>query len=349
MSEKLKMSVLSVPNVTTTRFSEKVMNTNDYVSYGADNKFPDYLWQKYTDCATHQAIINGKVDYILGNGLTDGDKIVNSKGETLYEVVKKIALDQQIFGGYAIQVVYNRGGEIADIYWADFTKLRLSKSEKQVYWCDDWNGYQAEPIAYDLFNPEMTNKTTQILYCRASTCRSFYPMPSYTAALEAIETEIKIQNYHLNNLTNGFSASTLINMNGGIPTKDERDDFEERLNAKYSGADNAGKLIISWNKNKETACSVEKLEDDNFDKKFAQLAKDTQRNIFISHRVTSPCLFGVVPENTGFSKQEYEEAFEVFNRTIIKPYQDDLSIQLRKVLNKDIVFEVFSLTSSKSE
>lgn len=343
MEEKINLSVISIPNVTSTRFSERFIGSEDYVSYGENNSYPDYLWEKYIDCPTHQSIIDGKVDYILGNGVTDEDKVVNSKGETLYEVVRKLALDQQIFGGYAIHVIYNRNGDVAEIYWADFSKLRLSKNERTVYWADDWHCCSVDPIAYDIFDPEMKEKKSQILYCRSSTCRSFYPIPSYISAIESIETEVEVQDYHLNNIRNGFACSTLINMNGGIPTKEEREKLEEKINAKYSGSDNAGRLLISWNKNKETACTIEKLEDDGFDKKFTQLAKDTKADIFIAHRVTSPCLFGVLPENNGFSKTEYDEAFRVFNRTVIKPQQKNLAVSLKKIFRKDFEFIQFSV------
>lgn len=344
VQQKTDLSLIPVANVTATRFSEKLLKGKDYVLYGSDNKFPDYLWAQYTQCPTHQSVIDGKVDYILGNGFTDSDKVVNRKGETLFEVVKKCALDQQIYGGYAMQVIYKRDGSVSEVYWADFGKLRISENDMNVYWSSQWGGYKNDVTRYDAFDKSMTNKTSQILYCRASTCRSYYPIPSYIAALDAIETEAQIQHYHLNNITKGFNVSAIINMNGGIPaTKEERDEMERKIKDKFTGSENANGFLISWNKSKDTACTIERLEADDFDKKFQQLAKDTQRNIFVAHRVTSPCLFGIVPENTGFSKEEYAQAFEVFNRTIIVPQQKDIAISLRKIFDKDFVFDKFKL------
>ena len=344
MSEKTQLSTVSVPNVTSTRFSEVFSNSNKYVSYGKNNLYPDYLWRLYTQCPTHQSIIDGKVDYILGNGISGGDKPVNSKGETLMDVVAKIALDQQIFGGFSFQVIYNNAGRVAEIYWSDFSKWRTNKEVTQLFWNDSWQASGAKPIPYAVFDADATKKTSQVFYNRGLTCRSIYPLPSYIAATDALETEIEIQSYHLNGIRNNFSVSAIINMNNGVPEEEARKVQERKIQDKFCGSNAAAKLLISWNDNKDVAMTVDRLEEDNLDKKFQQLSKDTQRNIFISHRVTSPSLFGVLPENTGFSKQEYEESFSVFNRTVIKPQQDEIIRALTRIFPKEsISFEPFSL------
>ena len=176
----------------------------------------------------------------------------------------------------------------------------------------------------------MSGKTTQILYYRGTTCRSYYPLPSYISATDAINTEIEIQNYHLNAIHNGFAVNAIVNFNNGVPDDNERQEIEEKINQKFAGSNNAGRTLISWNEDKDKATTVERLESDNLDKKFAQLAKDTQEAIFVAHRITSGTLLGRLPTNTGFTKNEYREAFEVFNATVIVPYQK----QIISVLNK---------------
>ena len=136
----------------------------------------------------------------------------------------------------------------------------------------------------------------------------------------------------MNNINNGFAANTIINFNGGVPDEEEKKKLEEKINKKFNGADNAGKTLISWNENKDCAVTIAKIEDDNIDKKFLQLAKDTQESIFVAHRVTSGTLLGRLPTNTGFTKNEYREAFEVFNKTVIQPYQKMILAVMKKIL-----------------
>lgn len=331
MGQKVDLSLIPVANVTKTRFIEKTVNGKKWVSYGNNNRYPDYLWWQYTNCPTQQAIIDAKTAFTMGNGINCGKDIVNTADETLDEVLRKCVFDLHLFGGFAIQVVYGRGGDILEIYWADFAKLRINSQGNKVYWSDSWHGYNFRPTEYDVFNPKMSGKTTQILYYRGTTCRSFYPLPSYISATDAINTEIEIQNYHLNAIHNGFAVNAIVNFNNGVPDDDERQEIEEKINQKFAGSNNAGRTLISWNEDKDKATTVERLESDNLDKKFAQLAKDTQEAIFVAHRITSGTLLGRLPTNTGFTKNEYREAFEVFNATVIVPYQKQIIAVLNKI------------------
>mgnify|MGYP003290413514 CR=1 FL=1 len=351
MSEKINLSILSVPNVTRTRCIEKVVAGKEWVSYGGNNKFPDYLWELYTQCPTLQAIIDAKTAFTMGAGIIcqgESDNAVNTRGETIDEVMRKCVFDLHLFGGFALQVIYNKAGEVLEIYWADFSKCRTNNQGNKIFFCECWNGHH-KPVEYDAYNPKMTNKTAQIFYYRGTTCRSVYPIPSYISALDAINTEIEIQNYHLNAIRNGFAVNAIVNFNNGVPEEDVRKQWEEKLNAKFSGADNAGRTLISWNEDKDKATTVERLESDNFDKKFAQLAKDTQEAIFVASRITSGSLLGRIPVNTGFSRTEWVESFNIFNNTVIKPYQKEILGVLKKIFpNKAYNIPPFVIEDEKT-
>lgn len=334
MADKINLSLTPVANVTRTRFIEKQIQGKEWVSYGNKNDYPEHLWRQYCQCPTQMAIIDAKTAFTMGDGIANyGDEKANAVGETLNEVITKAVFDFHLFGGFALQIIYNKVGQVLEIYWADFSKLRLNKQGNKVYWCDNWGGYQAQTkiIEYDIYNPDMTDKTTQIFYYRGASCRSVYPIPTYIACSDAIQTEIEIQNYHLHAILNGFAVNAIVNFNNGVPDEEERKKQEELINAKFGGSNNAGRTLISWNESKETATTVARLETDNFDKKFAQLAKDTQEAIFVAHRITSGTLLGRLPANTGFTKNEYREAFEVFNKTVIVPYQREICASLHKI------------------
>ena len=324
------MSAIKIPNVTKGRAMESNVAGGDVVSYGSNNNFPIYLWEMYTQSPTHQSIVDGKVDYICGGGIEFDLVTINSKGETMGGLLHKVAMDKIIFGGFAIQVVFNKLQEITDLFWVDFSKLRTNKQGDKVYFRNDWSSH-TEMIEYDVLDLRKANKTSQILYYRGLNCRSTYPLPSYFAALNAIETEGEIQTFHLSSIRNNFAASAIIQFNNGVPTDEERKQIEEQINSKFSGANNAAKLLIMYNESAENKTIIDRLETDNFDERFGRLGKDTQRNIFIAHRVTSPSLFGVVPENTGFTRQEYEESFGVFNKTVIQPQQREITEQIKRI------------------
>lgn len=327
-----QLSVIQVPNVTKTRFIEKVVKGKEWISYGSDNRYPDMLIGLYTDSPTLAAIIDSKVCFTMGNGSNVSDDIVNAKGETFDEVLRKAVFDYHLFGGFAIQVIYNKAGEPIEWYWADFSKLRVNSQGNKVYWCDNWGGSVSNNvIEYDVYNPKMTNKTTQIFYYRGASCRSIYPIPCYQSAIDSIMTEIEIGHFWLSNIQNGMNVSLLVSFNNGVPDEKTRKEMEEKINAKFAGADNANKTVISWNDSKETAMTIEKISDDNFDKKYIQMQKSVAQSIFTSQRITSPSLLGMLPEGQGFSKSEYREAFQCFSISVISPCQKEIIQAVKKI------------------
>jgi hypothetical protein len=44
-----------------------------------------------------------------------------------------------IFGGFAIQVIRNMAGGIAELYYIDFMKLRSDEKNEVFYYADDWS------------------------------------------------------------------------------------------------------------------------------------------------------------------------------------------------------------------
>ena len=55
--------------------TEEEARNKGFVTWGTDNKYPNYLWDLYLNCATLQSIINGTADFIVGN-----DVICNARG-----------------------------------------------------------------------------------------------------------------------------------------------------------------------------------------------------------------------------------------------------------------------------
>ena len=133
IKKKTDLSIIQVTNVTSTRFAEAYNSGKKWVSYGQDNRYPDYLYGLYTDAPTQQAIIDAKTAFTMGDGVIGGEKIINATGETIEDVLHKCVFDLHLFGGFAIQVVYNLGGEIGELYWAEYTKLRIRRDGKKIY------------------------------------------------------------------------------------------------------------------------------------------------------------------------------------------------------------------------
>ena len=342
---EFKFSVFDAPTKVIPTFSEKETG-KPYLNYGNDNKFPNYLWELYLRSAVLQSIINGTADYTGGNGIIYSENPLvqrlkdnaNGDGETLEDVMKKITIDYLIFGGFALQVIYNKLGEVNELYWLDFRNVRRDKEGEKVYYSEDWVRHSNDYLTYDIFNPD-NKKGTSVFYFKGHISRGVYPIPRYNGALSAIETSTEISKFHLNSILNNFSGNFIINFNNGQPSVDVQEEIERKIKDKFSGADNAGKFLLAFNDSKENGVTVERIQDDNFDKKYDALRESTFKEIFVAFRAI-PQLFGYSLEGTGLNKQEFTEAFQLYNKTTVEPIQKDLKRTFDKIFGVDNSIEI---------
>lgn len=351
---EFKFSVFDAPTKVIPTFSEKETG-KPYLNYGNDNKFPNYLWELYLRSAVLQSIINGTADYTGGNGIIYSENPLvqrlkdnaNGDGETLEDVMKKITIDYLIFGGFALQVIYNKLGEVNELYWLDFRNVRRDKEGEKVYYSEDWVRHSNDYLTYDIFNPDK-KKGTSVFYFKGHISRGVYPIPRYNGALSAIETSTEISKFHLNSILNNFSGNFIINFNNGQPSVDVQEEIERKIKDKFSGADNAGKFLLAFNDSKENGVTVERIQDDNFDKKYDALRESTFKEIFVAFRAI-PQLFGYSLEGTAFNKQEFTEAFQLYNKTTVEPIQKDLKRTFDKIFGVDNSIEIIPFKLEEGE
>jgi len=320
-----------------------------YITYGAFNEYPYYLLDNYRRSSKHNAIVNGKVNYIVGGGWQPGEKMTVeqqaryakffdglSEHDDLNDITEKLVLDLELFNGFAVAVTWNKMGTIAKMEHIPFEKIRVDKDERMFQvadWYDDAMvqlypkiGDVEKIPAFDADN----RIGKQLFYYRvyAAGVKS-YPLPEYMGGLAYIEADCQIANFHVNNLKNNFWGGYLINFNNGIPTPEEQGDIERQIKRKFSGTDNAGRFVVTFNDDVSKAPTLEPLTPSDMDKQFEILNKTVQQEIFISHRVVNPMLFGVKTEGQLGGRQELVEAYELFKAT----YVNDRVRKVERMIN----------------
>lgn len=176
-----------------------------------------------------------------------------------------------------------------------------------------------------------------------------YPTPIYGAALTACELEKAINEFHLNNINNGFASNVIINFNNGQPNEKQKGEIEKDVTEKFSGYQNAGRIMISYNDSEENATTVTRLNGDDFDDKYSALAERSREQIFTAFRAT-PNLFGFPNQTTGFNEQEYQSSFKLYNRTVVRPIQNEIVDSFDKVFGSkgSIIITPFSIEGNES-
>lgn len=338
----------------------------EYVSWGEDNLYPYYLLDLYNNVPTLRSIINGNVDFIAGDDLAVvpfgalSGNAVDASGESIRNQVRNISRDFEIYGGFALQVIRNYAGKVAEICYIDLRYLRTNEDCNVFRYCEKWDkGGKRDVAVYPAFIPftpeewarlapeERDRHASSIVYVKNEHTQT-YPSPIYRASIKDCEIEKNITDYHLNSLENGFVSSAIVNFNNGVPEDALKEEIERDFDEKFSGHSNAGRILFSYNRDKEHATAIEAVKVEDFGEKYKALATHSRQQIFSAFRAI-PLLFGLTSEaNTGFSTDEFEQSFKLYNRTQIRPVQRLITETYERILGPGaLTIKPFSLEEDR--
>ena len=320
----------------------KEEKSKDYVIWGTEapykNRYCDFLISLRNESAIHNAIVNGKVKYIAGQGFKVDEKLslststqveswLNNVGEeSALELLKKVADDREMFGGYCVRPVWNKSGDKVSYYHIDFSKVRVLKDDKGFAYTSDWTTRKPENNedykTFKKFDPDKQEEGTIIYYKDYRPNLQEYPNPPYLAGVNYISADIDISTFVASNTSNGFQGGTLVSFYNGEPTEEAKDKIEKDFKKKFGGADKAGGIVLSFNKTDSKAVEIAPLSDNGQDDRFINLSKQVESSILASHETANPILFGVKNESGfGNNADELRTASDHFQNTYATPRQ----------------------------
>lgn len=334
---------------------EEKISGKDFVSWGEGNKYPQFLLDLYNNCTTLQTIVNGTSDYVTGDDIVCNingfERRVNTKGETIKDIIQKITMDYLIFGSFALHIIRDYKGSVSEIYWVDVNKLRSDEKNEVFFYSEDWNkSYgRVKTLKYPKYQPYDTNPSS-IYFFKGNKSRNVYGQPIWGAAVKNAQIETQITDFHLNELNNNFMTSKLISFNNGTPSDEQKLEIEKNLNEKFSGTENSGRVMIAFSESKENAPEIMDLGTDNFADRYNTLAKRNKEEIYCAFRAT-PLLFGLVSESNGFSTSEYSDSFQLFNKTVVAPIQQAIVGAFDKIFvqSNSVTISPFVITFENKE
>lgn len=321
-----------------------------YIKYGANNDFPDYIFELYNNSSQFNSIVETMKNYILGNGISSNFplKIVNRKGDSFENFIEKLIYDYLIFAGFSFQITRNKLGNISELNWIDMRNVRTNEDEDKIYYSTEWNKGRRVPKVYDRFTIG-SQFPTSIFYYKGRRTRDVYPTPMYLAALTSLEISTQIPEYHLNNLTNGFHPSAIVNFcNGSNLSEDVMDEIEDSIKEKFTGVKNASKILLSFNDDMAHRTTIERLPDDGHVDIYNTLKDSVEKDIYTAFRINK-LLMGNGEDSTGFNKQSYIESFALYQKTVIQPIQNEIEQVINGVLGEGALhFDEFTIDWSET-
>ena len=317
----------------------------DWVTYGENNDYFNFLIDRYKNSTTNNAIINNISRLIYGRGLfaLDANKKPNEYAQMMalfnQDCLRKLAFELKALGQCAIQVHYDKAHKkILKAYHIPVQLLAPEKCNKDgeieaYYYSDNWDDTRKyKPNRISAFG--YSNNEVEILYIKPySLGMKYFSYVDYQGALSYAMLEEEVASYLINEVQNSFSGTKVVNFNNGVPTPEQQDQITSQVLGKLTGSQGR-KVIVSFNDNVETRTSVEDIPLNDAPDHYTYLSEECLRKIMLGHNVTSPLLFGIASSN-GFSSNadELKNSTILFDNMVIKPFQDLLISGLDKILS----------------
>lgn len=307
----------------------------DWVAYGDDNNYYQYLIDLYTNSTTSNAIINGISNMIYGKGLDALDSSTKTNEYAALRSIfhdkclRKISLDLKLLGEASFQVLYKDGEVVRSEHFPRQT-LRAEKCNEDgeieaYYYHHDWGNKKTadKPQRIAAFGFGNGKEPEIKIIKKYVSGYDYYCPVDYQGGLAYAELESEISDYLINDVQNGFSGTKVVNFNNGVPDREKQMSIKNDVMNKLTGA-RGEKVIIAFNNNAESKTTIDDVPLNDAPAHYEYLSTECSTKLMVSHRVTSPLLLGIRDGNSGLGNNadEIKTASLLFHNITIRPYQD---------------------------
>ena len=323
----------------------KEVRNEDFIFYGDDNNYFQYLIDRATNSTTNGGIISSMCTMIYGKGL---DALDSSKKTEEYaqmkaifskSAMKGVIQDRKKLGMGAFQINY-KGGTIKKALHFPMNTLRAEK-------CNDEGKIEAWYYHHDWANKKRTEKAlripafgygngkeNEILVVKPYVSGyTYYPPVDYQGAIPYAVLEEEIGDYLINDTMNGFSGTKIVNFNNGVPDEATRKEITKDVTNKTTGAKGI-KTIVAFNDGGENAATITDVPLNDAPAHYEYLSRECQEKLIVAHKVTSPMLLGLRTGNNslGNNADEIKTASLLYDNTVIRTYQDEILEAVDEIL-----------------
>ena len=344
----------------------------EWVEYGNDNNYPNFLETLFNSSPTHQAIVNSKALITAGDSIIFNENKVSLEQKnllnqmlyfidgkmTLEELIQLIALDAELYGAFALELIWSLDKtKIVSVGRISPKHIRSGKFEDgkitEYYYSRNWSDRKEDISQIAAFNANDKENLRQLLYIPISLITNeYYGEVSYLASINWISLESQCGEYYKSLLDNNFSPSMIVKFFRKPANNEEKDMIVGGLKESFGGTKNAGKVIVSFSNDRDSAPDITPIDVANVDKQFLVLSEQIQSKILTGGRITTPELLGIaIPGSLGGA--DFPSQVEAFQKFVIRPTQKKIEIILNKIFiinGLDINLEIkpYSLTANET-
>ncbi|MFR9650742.1 MAG: phage portal protein [Rikenellaceae bacterium] len=333
--------------------SARLPQSDKYWRWGEDNRLPDLLALMARRAVTHRRIINDKADYITGKGFAfDSDVAllnslvdrVNGEGETLRQLLNKIAFDKVLFANAFLEVVTDDRHSSMALYHHDASKCRVARDSKHILIHHDWSLFKSdEAKSLPLYpNFESFGDGTQravIHYKDYEPTFQHYGVPPYIAGLGVSAIVYKTDRWNISRLDNSFQMSGVMLLDDAVNSEQEASRIINAAEQRFGGK--PGQVLFVVKDGSETDNSRFIPITSSSDGDWATLHDQANEDIVIAHSWFQS-LSGM-DYSSGFSTERILQEYEIALNTIIIAEQEELLEPIRDLIGSILTIDASSL------
>ena len=300
-----------------------------YIPFGQDNLYPEILNQMYYTSPLHGAIVDYKVNAVIGGGFNIvTDKLSNEEKVDLYAfenkiklkkiapiVTKQLVLHSRVY----FKLCFNDKGKLTKIENLSPEKLRRSRDGKTYFICEDWAS-RIDVLEITPYHP--LNREWEQLFIYELPCigQDYYPLPQYSSALNFAFLSGELSYLAKSNIQNAVFPSFAM-MFPKRPQSEEEKNVLRRTIDKLKGAENAGKAVAFFANSAEQMPKIESLPTNSNDKLFQEASSLNTEQICFAHTI-DPILMGVRTTGALGSGSDIKQAYVIFEKNVVKPLRE---------------------------
>jgi hypothetical protein len=331
-----------------------------YYMAGEDNKFFNELIKLYEKSSIHNSFLNNLIQKVFGSGMVGTDEtsenVINDLN--LNDLFKKITMDYCLYGGYAIEIIWNTlHTKVLELNYIDFSRIRSGFIDEETdevelyYYSYDWTAYHKKTEVYQRFNFDTNTDRRQIYYHKGHhPGTDIYPRPFYYGGISTIYTDIMLTTYYTNLVKNNFVGNTIIHVPDNMDS-DKQIAFEKGIKENFTSSENAGSIVVLYGDGEN---SVELLEfgKGSDDAKYQWLTQSVIDRLIVVHNIPNPIIAGVRVSGSLGGTQEMQDAERIYNVNKVYPTRGNVLDginELNDYLITPISYEVNDIELFKTE
>ena len=353
MSKKSKIcgAVTTLPDPYATKATK--VNSHEFWRWGSDNCMPQLLSAVSRCSTTHRRIINDKADYISGKGFTfDSSNAllssiverVNGNGESLRQLINKVAFDKALFGNGFVEVVTNQEHTLLSLYHQDATRCRVAKDSQHIILHHNWSQYSAKEAAvlplYPLFEEQADGTLRSIIHSKDyEPGFNHYGVPPYIAGLSVSAIAYKTDRWNISRLDNSFQPSGIMILDDTVDNEQDAERMIRTAEKRFAGKPGQVMFIVKDGSQSDNSRFVPLSTSNDGD--WEALHEQATNDIVVAHswfRSLSGLNYA-----SGFNAERILHEYEIALNTVILSEQAELLEPLVDVISKTLAIDCSSL------